>query len=293
MRSHLLLLTAAAIWGFAFVAQRLGMQHVGPFVFNALRFGLGALLMLPFIRNGTMASAEKGRVPANRVSAMSGGIATGLVLFAGASLQQVGIVFTTAGKAGFITGLYVVLVPLFGIVLGRRTSVSAWLGAFSAVMGLYFLTGIDISGANRGDFLVLASAFFWAFHVLLVGQFSARVGALRLAFMQYATCSLLSLVVAFAIECFVLEQIIGAAIPILYAGLFSVGLAYTLQVVAQRRAHPTHAAIILSLEAVFAVFGGWIILGEIITDRGLLGCLLMLFGMIIAQLDGARERQAP
>lgn len=288
-RSHFLLLAAAAVWGFAFVAQRLGMQHIGPFVFNAIRFALGALVILPFARKGMNVSALNGRSTLNRISATSGGLLTGLVLFAGASLQQSGIVFTTAGKAGFITGLYVVLVPLFGSVWGRRTGPLAWLGACAAVVGLYFLTGSKISGVNRGDLLVLASAFFWAFHVLLVGRFSAQIGALRLAFIQYATCSFLSLLVAFAIERFVFDQIVGAAIPILYAGLFSVGLAYTLQVVAQRRAHPTHAAIILSLEAVFAVLGGRIILGEAITRRGLLGCLLMLIGMIIAQIDAERR----
>jgi drug/metabolite transporter (DMT)-like permease len=223
--------------------------------------------------------------------AVYGGVLTGLALFAGASLQQVGIVFTTAGKAGFITGLYVVLVPLFGGIWGRRTGALAWLGVSSAVTGLYLLTAADVSEVNKGDLLVLASAFFWAFHVLLVGQFSTRIGAFRLAFMQYATCSLLSLVVALVCEPISLEEIMRAAIPILYAGLLSVGVAYTLQVVAQRKADPTHAAIILSLEAVFAMFGGWLILGETVTQRCLIGCALMLAGMILAQLSADRGRR--
>jgi drug/metabolite transporter (DMT)-like permease len=289
IRSHALLLLAAAIWGFAFVAQRAGMEHVGPFTFNAVRFALGALVMLPFVRRGTAAAQEHEPLFPPKVSPVRGALLTGLALFAGASFQQVGIVYTTAGKAGFITGLYVVLVPLFGWVWGRRTGALAWLGAGAAVTGLYLLAVTEMASVGRGDLLVLASAFFWAFHVLLVGQFSARIGAVRLALVQYATCSVLSLTIAIVRESLSSAALAEAALPILYAGFFSVGLAYTLQVVAQRRAHPAHAAIILSLEAVFAVFGGWVILGEIVETRGLLGCGLMLVGMMLAQLDARRE----
>jgi drug/metabolite transporter (DMT)-like permease len=265
------------------------MQHVGPFTFNAIRFAVGALAMLPVTRYARPFSQEKTRPTEQKIPVVLGGMLAGLALFAGASLQQVGIVSTTAGKAGFITGLYIVLVPLFGILWGHKTGTLAWLGAVTAVAGLYFLTMNGILDVNSGDLLVLASAFFWAFHVLLIGQFSARIGPLRLAFVQYVICSALSFIVASATERFSLQNIAGAAIPILYAGFFSVGLAYTLQVVAQRKAHPSHAAIILSLEAVFAVLGGWLILGEVVSARGVLGCALMLIGMVLAQLDAGRE----
>jgi drug/metabolite transporter (DMT)-like permease len=289
IRSHALLLLAAAIWGFAFVAQRAGMEHVGPFTFNGVRFALGALVMLPFVRRNTSEAQQHERIFPTKISPVRGALLTGLVLFAGASFQQAGIVSTTAGKAGFITGLYVVLVPLLGCAWGRRTGALAWLGAGAAVTGLYLLTATEAASVGKGDLLVLASAFFWAFHVLLVGQFSARIGAARLAFAQYATCSVLSLTIAIVSEPISSSELAAAVLPILYAGLFSVGLAYTLQVVAQRRAHPTHAAIILSLEAVFAVFGGWILLGEIVETRGLLGCGLMLIGMMLAQIDAGRR----
>lgn len=291
MKASFLLLSAAAIWGFAFVAQRIGMEHVGPFAFNSIRFALGALVLIPLLRTRIAASIQAAACNVGWAAAIASGVPTGLALFAGASFQQVGIVYTTAGKAGFITGLYVILVPILGRLLGRRTGARAWFGAAAALVGLYFLTVTEVSGVNKGDLLVLCSALFWAIHVLLIGRFSARIGALRLAFVQYSTCSALSLVMTLFTEEPTLGGMSVALIPILYAGLFSVGIAYTLQVVAQRDAHPTHAAIILSLEAVFAVLGGWLVLGEIVSGRGIMGCGLMLAGMVLAQLDAHPSRR--
>jgi drug/metabolite transporter (DMT)-like permease len=293
---NLLLLLAAAIWGFAFVAQRAGMEHVGPFTFNAVRFALGGIVLLPLIalRGRRRPATEKQDAPAGWKNLLAGGALAGLVLFGGASLQQTGIVYTTAGKAGFITGLYVIIVPLGGLLWRQKTAVQAWLGALLAVAGLYFLS---ISGGMRmvrGDLLVLLGAFFWAGHVQLIGWLSPRTDPVRLACCQFLVCSAASLLAAVFLEgTFFLEMTVrglrAAAVPILYAGLFSTGVAYTLQVVAQRRAPPSHAAIILSLEAVFAALGGWLLLSEVLSRRELFGCLLMLAGMLLSQIDLSRK----
>jgi len=283
LQADLLLLVTAAIWGFAFVAQRAGMEDVGPFLFNGIRFALGALALLPLMLWRRRAASDSRRETA---SLLRDGILAGLVLFAGASLQQWGIVTTSAGKAGFITGLYVILVPVIGLGMGQSSRRGTWLGAMLAVAGLYLLSvrgGFRIAG---GDLLVLAGAFFWALHVQLIGRFVPRRDALALAASQFATVSVLSLAAAVLFEHASAQAVAHAAWPILYAGLASTGLAYTLQVVAQRRAHPSHAAILLGLEAVFAVIGGWLLLGESLGPRELSGAALMLSGMLVSQLSG-------
>lgn len=286
VKSDALLLSTAIIWGFAFVAQRVGMDFVGPFIFNGVRFALGCIVLVPFIlknenlrKNNTI---QRSRT--NRKKAVLGSLIAGIVLFSGASLQQAGLVYTTAGNAGFITGLYVVIVPMMGIFLGHRTNIGTWIGAFLAAVGLYLLSVTDQFSIAFGDLLVLAGAFFWAGHVLIIGRLSPKLDSFKLAFLQYAACSVLSLITAVFFEDNTLNNMILAAIPILYGGILSVGVAYTLQVIAQKRAHPAHAAIILSLEAVFAALGGWILLHETLVLRELLGCTLMLLGMLTSQL---------
>lgn len=296
LKSDVLLLLTATIWGFAFVAQRLGMDHVGPFTFNGVRFALGSLSLLPLWllsrrRINRTAGATTDR--AGKVL-LWGGVAAGLALFTGASLQQVGLVYTTAGKAGFITGLYVILVPLLGLLWRQRPHAGTWGGATLAVFGLYLLCVTEEFTIAFGDLLELLGAFFWAGHVLLIGWLSPRVDAIRLSCIQFAVCSLLSLATAVVLEVISLQGLLSAALPILYGGVMSVGVAYTLQVIAQREAHPAHTAIILSLEGAFAALGGWLILGETLSARGLLGCLLMLAGMLFSELSGffVRRRQA-
>jgi drug/metabolite transporter (DMT)-like permease len=282
LKSDALLLTTAIIWGFAFVAQRVGMDYVGPFTFNGIRFAIGSLSLLPLV-----AIAREQRTATNRImpppgvkTILFGGAALGLALFSGASLQQIGLVYTTAGKAGFITGLYVIIVPLLGLFWRQQ------IGAILAAIGLYFLSVTEEFAIELGDLLVLIGAFFWAAHVLIIGWLSPRINPVKLAFSQYVACSVLSLITAGVIEDITMLSIFQAAIPILYGGLLSVGIAYTLQVIAQRESHPAHAAILLSLEAVFAAIGGWLILDEIISARGLFGCGLMLSGMLLSQLWG-------
>ncbi len=285
-RADGLLLLTATIWGFAFVAQRVGMAYVGPFTFNGVRFALGSLSLVPllFILDRRPTKARRLLPPTRTGVLLGGGGLAGLFLFAGASLQQVGLVYTTAGNAGFITGLYVVIVPIMGLALRQRTNVGTWLGAFLAAVGLYFLSITAQFTIAWGDFLELIGAFFWAAHVLIIGWLSPRMDALKLAITQFAACSILSLATALAIETITWEGLQQAAIPILYGGLGSVGVAYTLQVVAQKDAAPAHAAIFLSMEAVFAAFGGWLLLNEVLTPRALLGCGLMLAGMLLSQL---------
>ncbi len=292
LKSDLLLLLAAAIWGFAFVAQRVGMDYVGPFTFNGVRFALGSFSLFPLL------AASRRMLPAgkplqSRFVRLCGGILAGGVLFAGASLQQVGLLYTTAGKAGFITGLYVVIVPILGLLWKQRTDAGTWIGAFLAATGLYLLSVKASLHIAAGDLLEVIGAVFWALHVLIIGWLSPKTHPVGLAVVQFAVCALLSLIVAFVFETVAMETIRQAAIPILYGGLLSVGVAYTLQVVVQRSAHPAHAAIILSLEAVFAALGGWMILDERLSLRAAAGCVLMLTGMLLSQLWGLKAARRP
>jgi len=285
-RSDGLLLVTAIIWGTAFVAQRVGMDFVGPFAFNGIRFALGSLVLLPLIMSNKVSNGRdpSGVKPAGRGVTIFGGIMLGACLFAGASLQQVGIVYTTAGNAGFITGLYVVIVPIMGLLFRQTTTAGTWIGAFLAAFGLYLLSVTAQFTMGYGDFLVLLGAFFWAGHVLIIGWLSPQFNSFKLAFFQYVACSILSLVTAAFYEPLSITNIYSAAIPILYGGILSVGIAYTLQVVAQKKAHPAHAAILLSMESVFAAIAGWFLLDEVMSSRQLAGCTLMLSGMLLSQL---------
>lgn len=301
-----LLLLTAAIWGFAFVAQRRGMASIGPFAFNAARFALGGAALVPFIAAGRRKSSVAHRVaeedagePGRSLSAAGRAwriAAAGTVLFCGASLQQVGLVTTTAGNAGFITSLYVVLVPIIGFVFRRSSDgfygLRIWAGAVLALVGLYVLSvgsGLRIA---PGDLLELAGALFWAVHILVLSRFAKTVKALELAAGQFAVCAVWSLLSALAFEPDLFAGLMPAAMPILYGGLFSIGIAYTLQIVAQKTAHPAHASIILSMEALFAGIGGVLILSEPLTWRLAGGGILMLMGMVVSQLR-PRERRRP
>lgn len=289
VQSDLLLILTAAIWGFAFVAQRVGMRYIGPFIFNGIRFALAAVFLIPLVLIKKRRSAS--RELWNSGNIIRSGLFAGLFLFAGSSFQQVGVVFTTAGKAGFITGLYVVIVPLAGLLLWReRTGTGTWIGAVLAVAGLYLLTiGRDFI-PQKGDLLVLAGAFFFAGHVIAIGKLCRRIDPLALALVQCLTCSILSLGVSAVFESNSAGAIMKAAVPIIYGGIFSVGMAYTFQIFAQRYAPASHASVIMSFEAVFAVLGGWLILGEVLSARGIFGCVLMFAGMILSQISVRRER---
>ena len=302
-QSDLVLLLAAIIWGFAFVAQRMGMEFIGPFTYTAVRFTLGFLVLLPilYIRQKRGFSLRSPTTETRRhkdlVSWCLGGeknseerkffflqLVLGLILFGGISFQQYGLQYTTAGNAGFITGFYVVLVPVVGWFLGQKNHFTIWVGVFLAIVGLYFLSVQSNFTINHGDFYVGVCALFWTVHVLLVGYIAPRTDPIRTAVVQFVICSVLSWLVAIGFEKILWESIIKAAWPILYGGVMSVGIGYTLQVVAQQKAHPAYASIILSLESVFAVLGGWLLLDEQLSGRMIMGCVLILSGMIVVQL---------
>jgi len=288
-RADFLLLTAALIWGLAFVAQRKGMEYVGPFTFNAIRFFLGGAALYIFSRiRKPVKPVSPGFISSKYL--LIAGIISGIFLFMASSLQQVGIVTTTAGKAGFITGTYVVIVPILGVFLGRKTRQITWIGALITVLGLYLLSIKKGFHIEHGDLLVLISALFWAGHVLLIDRFSNLFSVIKLAVIQYLICSFISFAVALGWETITFNSIWDAAFPIAYAGFMSVTIAFTLQVLAQREAHPAHSAIILSLESVFALIGGWLILRETLLTRSIVGCSCMLTGMIISQIGLRRNK---
>jgi len=288
IKAEAYLLLTAAIWGLAFVAQRKGMEFVGPFTFNGIRFALGSFSLIPIIVYFRKKEKTE-KVQKKETSTFKNGIWLGLVLFIAASLQQVGMVYTTAGNAGFITSMYVILVPVIGIFIGHKIPKQIWFGAVLALAGLYFLSVKETLSIQLGDGLVLLSALFWAIHVLAISYFAPKNNVLTLSAVQFAICSVLSLVVALFFENFSLYEIYQASIPILYGGIMSVGVAYTIQVYAQKSAPPSHAAIILSLESLFAALGGWLILSEQMDAMKIFGCFLMLAGVIISQIKFSRN----
>lgn len=284
LRADLLMLVTAMIWGSSFVAQRLGMDSIGPFLYTGLRFALAAVILLPVLRlleSRTRSTAAV--VPLNR-QLLRGGVLMGLALALGINLQQVGLLFTSVTNSGFITGLYVIVVPLLGLFIGHKTGLGIWLGACLAVVGMFLLSVGEGFHVASGDWLQLAGAFVWGVHVLLVGFFAGRHDPLRLALVQFITCAVISLVLALIFEEIQLHAIIAAGPALLYGGVIGVAVGFTLQVVAQKDAIASHAAIILSLEAVFAAIAGAWLLGESLELRGYFGCALMFAGMLLAQL---------
>ena len=280
-RANLLLLLTAAIWGFGFVAQRAGAMRIGPFSYNALRFSLACIALLAGYR---LIRRFEPAVPSAWKAIAWGSAAIGLILFAATTFQTAGLQFTGAGKAGFITGLYVVLVPLMGLFWKQRTGPATWLGAGLALAGLYLLSVSEDFRIQPGDLLVMGGALMWALHVQAVGYFSRRLDPLKLSIGQFLVTALLSLAAGLLFEPSPLGNLAGATIPILYGGLFSVGIAFTLQVIAQKDTHPGHAAVIMVSESMFAVLAGWLLLGEQFGPRELAGCGLMLAGMVLSQL---------
>ena len=297
--SDALLVLTAAIWGFAFVAQRVGMNDLGPFAFNAVRYAIGALVLLPLIRQRRKAAAASAVVGAAAANVTAGNAALsrpaglrrflpfavcGSVMFLGATLQQLGLVTTTAGNAAFVTSLYVVIVPLLGSLFGRKNSLKNYLAALVSVAGLYIITVGGGFTVAPGDLLVLAGSLFWACHILVIDHFAPKMDSVELSAGQFAVCGALSLAAALIFEPQPFDRIISAAVPLLYGGLFSCGVAFTLQIVAQRSAPPAHASILLAFEGLFGAIGGVLLLGEPATVRLFAGGGLMLAAAIFSQL---------
>jgi drug/metabolite transporter (DMT)-like permease len=286
--ANMLLLLTAAIWGFAFVAQRIGSQYVGAFTFNGIRFALGGISLIPLIiyfdkKKKNYSSMGKDASIFVKKTIIPG-VLVGIVLYIAATLQQIGLIYTTAGKASFITGLYMVFVPIMGVFLKHKIGKNSWVGIGFAVIGLYLLSVNENFSVGYGDFLEIIGAVFWAVHILTIDYFSNKIEPLKLSCIQFVTCSLLSLITALIFEQITVVGISNALIPILYGGLLSVGVAYTLQVVAQKNAKPSHAAIILSMESVFGAIGGVLLLGESMSTRGYIGCILILGGILLSQI---------
>ena len=285
-----MLLAASFFWGTTFVAQILGMEGLGPYTYAAARFALGVLFIgaLWFLYRDKR--AEQKRAGIFR-SGFRAGIPVGLAMFVGVTLQQVALLYTTAGKTAFITTVYIVLVPLAAVLLGQRVRAVQWGGAVLAFAGVYFLSAHGETTINTGDLLVLICSFFWMAQILLIDRYARAVDAIELCFMQMIVCTIGSAVLAAIYESFAWSDIWSAAVPILYAGLFSCGVAYTCQILGQAYVEPTQAAILMSTEAIFAAVAGWIVLGETMSGVQLLGCALLLGGALMAQVRGTGKSQ--
>ena len=289
LRGSLLLILTALIWGVSFVSQSVGNDLVGPFTFNTVRTLLGALALVPVIlvmekkRGPGPERTPEQRKAGNKVLWL-GGLCCGAALFAASTFQQVGISFTTAGKAGFITALYIVLVPILGIFLGKRAPRIVWLCVAIAVAGLFLLCVKEDLTIGKGDLLVLVCALLFAIHILIIDHFSPLVDGVKMSCIQFLVAGLLGLPLMFLLETPTLGGILAAWLPIGYSGILSCGVAYTLQIVAQKDTDPAVASLLLSLESVFAVLAGWVLLHERLAARELLGCALVFGAVILAQL---------
>lgn len=288
LRNSLLLLLTAGIWGVAFVAQSVGMDYVGPFTFNFVRNIIGCLVLLPVIwfldRSKPQEKLSPAQQQADRKNLIIGGICCGILLCAASNFQQFGIQYTTVGKAGFITACYIVLVPILGLFLKKPCSPFIWAAVVLAVIGLYLLCITESFSIGKGDFLVLICALLFSLHILVIDHFSPLVDGVKMSCIQFLVCGILSAIPAFLTENPSISSMLNAWVPILYAGVLSCGVAYTLQIVGQKGMNPTVASLILSLESCISVLAGWIILGQKLSAKEFLGCIIMFAAIILAQL---------
>ena len=289
MKNNILLVLTALIWGCAFVAQSVGMDYVGPFTFNMARFLIGAIVLLPviwFMDRQRKTGAEKG---AGQKTLIIGGICCGIALAVASTLQQWGILFTTVGKAGFITAMYIVIVPLLGIFIGKKVRPLIIGCVAIAVVGFYFLCMTESLCLGLGDFLVLLCAIVFSIHILVIDHFSPKVDGVKMSAIQFLTAAIISAVPTLLWEQPVFTEILQAWQPVLYAGVMSCGVAYTLQIIAQKNADPTVASLLLSLESVFSVLAGWVLLGQGLSLKELFGCVLIFCAIILAQLPEKKK----
>lgn len=282
------LLLTAVIWGVAFVAQSVGMEYIGPFTFNCVRSLIGGGVLIPLIlvlkKINQKASQSAEEKHLYRKNTVIGGVCCGLIFVIATNFQQFGIMFTTVGKAGFITALYIVIVPVMGIFLKKKVAPLVWVSCVIAMIGFYMLSISGQVGINKGDMLVLAGAFLFSLHILLIDHFSPRGDSVGISCIQFLVSGMISGVCMFLFENPQIGQILDAHVPILYAGVMSCGVAYTLQIVGQKNMDPTVACLILSMESVFSALAGWVILGERLKPRELFGCVLVFAAVLLAQL---------
>ena len=289
MMGNSMLLLGAMIWGAAFVAQTVGMEYVEPFTFQASRCLLGSLVLLPVI--AVMDRKNPGRKPttqADKRYLLISSLLCGLFLFTACSLQQVGLLYTTAGKSGFLTSLYIILVPILGLFMKKKVQPWIWISVILALCGLYLLCGGGAFSLGRGELLTLGCAVAFSFHILVIDRVSPNLDGVRLSCLQFFVCGMLSLVAMFLTETPSLSAIAQCWLPIAYAGVLSCGVAYTFQIIGQSYTEPTVASLLMSLESVFAVLFGWLLLKQALTIPELLGCILVFAGVILAQLPGKK-----
>lgn len=279
-----MLFLTAFIWGTAFVAQSVGMDYLGPFGFNGIRSLIGGVALLPCIyilgKINKRTAGEEGSTK----TLIAGGLCCGLALFAASSMQQIGIQYTTAGKAGFVTAFYIVLVPVLGMFLGKKTGWKVWLAVAMALAGLYFLCITESFSVGRGDIYVFIGSLLFAVHILIIDYFAPRTDGVKMSCIQFFVAGILSMFPMAAFETTTVEGALRSWGPLLYAGVLSCGVAYTLQIIGQKNMNPTVASLILSLESCISVLAGWVILGERLSVREGLGCVLMFAAIILAQL---------
>lgn len=288
-KNAFMLFLTAFIWGTAFVAQSVGMDYLGPFGFNGIRSLIGGVALLPCIYilgKTNKNSNEKGDVK----TLAAGGICCGLALFAASSMQQIGIQYTTAGKAGFITAFYIVLVPVFGIFLGKKTGWKIWLAVALALAGLYFLCITESFSVGRGDIYVFIGALLFTVHILVIDYFAPRTDGVKMSCIQFFVAGILSMFPMAAFETTTVEGIMRSWGPLLYAGVLSCGVAYTLQIIGQKNMNPTVASLILSLESCISVLAGWAILREQLSVREGVGCILMFAAIVLAQIPEKQSK---
>ena len=293
-RSNLMLVITAVIWGIAFVAQRVGMDYIGPFTFNAVRNLLGVIVLtvlLPVIdriRGEADYHYQTGRW-GGRVL-IAGGIVCGLFLTIASCLQQVGIQYTSVGEAGFLTAMYIILVPVLGIFIRKKVPFTVWISVVLAVCGMYLLcmTGGSLT-ISKGNILEILCALFFAFQILAVDYFSPKCDGVRLSMLQFLVCGSLCLILALIFEHPTIAGILSAWIPIAYAGVLSCGVGYTFQILAQKNTDPVIASLLMSLESVFSLIAGWIILGQKLSPSQLAGCAIMFGAIVLAQLRPKRH----
>lgn len=289
LRNSFLLFLAAFIWGVAFVAQSVGMDYMGPFTFNGIRFLMGSVVLLPLVCLRRKKDREQGRRRAGKKITLTGGVCCGLALCTAALLQQFGIMYTTVGKAGFITTLYIIIVPVMGIFLKRRVPGKVWFGAALAAFGMYLLCMSEKLSLSKGDTYVFICAIVFSIHILIIDYFSPKADGVELSCIQFLTAGIIGSILAFLFEEPSFGSFIEGIIPLAYAGIMSSGVAYTLQIVGQKDTDPTVASLILSLESVVSVLAGWVILGQALSIRELAGCGLVFAAVILVQLPERKK----
>ena len=293
IKNGIMLVLTAFIWGTAFVAQSVGMDYLGPFTFNGVRSLIGGAALLPCIwlfQKGKGKATEKPSRGA-RKELIAGGIACGLLLFAASSLQQIGIQYTTAGKAGFITAFYIVIVPVLGIFIHKKINGKVWGAVAIALAGLYFLCITEKFAVGKGDILIFLCALVFSIHILVIDYFSPKVDGVKMSCIQFFVCGIVSLPPMFFTETPKIGAIVEGWAPLLYAGVLSCGVAYTLQIIGQKNVNPAVASLILSLESCFSVLAGWMVLGEKLSMRESVGCVLMFAAIILAQLPDRKKEE--